>query len=595
MLGGCRIERMIGSGGMGEVYLAQHLRLQKRVAIKTLRSDSISKERVARFVREARTCARIDHPNVVAIHDVDQQAGLHYIVMQYVEGKDLDRLLKDQGGPLPWRSALRLIRLAAKGLQAVHQQGLIHRDIKPSNIMLSADSRVLLMDFGLAREEVQSDLTQMSHVVGTPAFMSPEQFQNSGVDARSDIYSLGSTLYCLLTGRPPFPGRMPEIYAQLAAGLRPPAVCELNPLVPDEVSALVAKAIASRPADRYRDAETFSRAISQLLKTVQDAKNVEPSVLSASAFEPIPELLPLDLVPIDTTTWDSVRQHMPWIAGAAAVVVLIALGGIVNLVARSTPAAASPQAPPATPAPAELDGMVYIPAGNVRVGNDPVKLRRHLATLSIGPGIDIEALVDKLREGGEITEHVPAFWIDKYEVTNAEYARFVKQANRAWPSHWDGANPPAGKESHPVENVTYLDAAAYAKWAGKQLPTRNQWLRAFRGDTDWLFPWGDAYDATRANVADNGLLSTTPVDATPRDESPFKVRNLVGNVSEFIRTDTAAGIAPVCRGARYVATGADIGINSWVTMAASAEAKELGFGIRCVKELPATQGSDRGP
>jgi serine/threonine protein kinase len=162
-IGGCRIDRMIGSGGMGEVYLADHLRLQRRVAVKTLRSDALSKERIARFVKEARTCARIDHPNVVTIHDVDQQAGLHFIVMQYVEGKDLDQLLKEQGGPLPWKSALRLIRLAAKGLHAVHQRGLVHRDIKPSNIMLSRDSRVLLMDFGLAREESHSDLTQMNH------------------------------------------------------------------------------------------------------------------------------------------------------------------------------------------------------------------------------------------------------------------------------------------------------------------------------------------------------------------------------------------------------------------------------------------------
>lgn len=595
-IGGCRIERMIGSGGMGEVYLAQHLRLQRRVALKTLRSDSISKERIARFVKEARVCASIEHSNVVTIHDVDQQAGLHFIVMQYVEGKDLDQLVKEQGGPLPWRSALRLIRLAAKGLQAVHQRGLIHRDIKPSNIMLSRDSRVLLMDFGLAREESHSDLTQMSQVVGTPAFMSPEQFRNSGIDARSDIYSLGCTLYCLLTGRLPYTGRAAEVYAQLERGKRPRPVCDLNPRVPREVSALVEKSIALRPADRYTDAAAFCRAISQLLKSTQltESASADPSESSASALEPIPELLPLDLVPIDTSTWETVRDYMPWIAGTTGVAVLIGIALVINLIAGPEPKG---RAAPA--AKLEHPGMVYIEAGTIQLGNDATKLRAHFARHPLDEEDDFEKVMRLLTQGGKFTLQVPGFWIDKYEVTNREYSQFLKQTQRSKPEHWESVDAPAGQENHPVENVSYKDAMAYAQWSGKKLPTREQWMRAFRGDKDWLFPWGDEYAAGRTNVLDNKEIrrrETTPVDATPADVSQFGVYNLVGNVAEKIQDASPSPVSQphVYRGGSYGYRGYVFGIaDSELLGSASDTSTGMSFGFRCVVEDPASKKPDK--
>jgi serine/threonine-protein kinase len=209
LIGGCRIVQPLGRGGMGEVYLAEHLALQKPVAVKILPPDRGARDHVARFLKEARMCSRIEHPNVVTIYDVGEQDGLHYIIMQYVQGKTLAELVQAQGGPLPWRSALRLVQLAAKGLQAVHDHGLIHRDVKPSNIMLSADSRVLLMDFGLVREEIDPNTTDPSLIAGTPAYMSPEQCEGRPLDRRSDVFSLGSTLYCLLTGHSPFQGTVP--------------------------------------------------------------------------------------------------------------------------------------------------------------------------------------------------------------------------------------------------------------------------------------------------------------------------------------------------------------------------------------------------
>ena len=253
MLGGCRILRLLGRGGMGEVYLAEHLSLQKLVALKVLPEELSSPSRVERFIKEARRYSRIDHPNVVVIHDVGSEAGVYYIVMQYVRGKNLSQLLRDHGGPLPWRTAVRIARMAALGLIAVHRQGLIHRNIKPSNVMLSTDSRVILMDSGL--------------IVGTSMYMPPEQCRGEPADWRSDIYSLGATLYQLLTGQAPFQGNRPsEIFANIARGVTRRPLEQVNADVPQGVCDLVAKAMALTPNDRFPAATVMSRKLKGVLR-----------------------------------------------------------------------------------------------------------------------------------------------------------------------------------------------------------------------------------------------------------------------------------------------------------------------------------------
>ncbi len=267
LLGGCRIERLLGSGGMGEVYLAEHLVLQKPVAIKTARAKLQNQQQAReRFLKEARLAAKVDHQNVITIYDAGELNGLLYIVMQFVDGQDLAQVLKAAPAPLEWPVVLTWIRDAARGLEAVHKRGLIHRDIKPHNIMLTPEGRVLVMDFGLVREE-DPDASMTSGIVGSPAYMSPEQCRSERLDHRSDIYSLGTTAYNLLSGNPPFLEKSVHLMIMKVAGY---TVAErldsVRADIPAEVAELVARSMEPHREQRIADAHTLVLELDHLLR-----------------------------------------------------------------------------------------------------------------------------------------------------------------------------------------------------------------------------------------------------------------------------------------------------------------------------------------
>jgi predicted Ser/Thr protein kinase len=264
VLGHCRLTRKIGEGGMGVVWLARHETLEKDVAVKVLPAGFASEpEAVQRFLREARSAARLEHPNVVQVLDAGSSEGTHFIVMQFVDGTDLQKVLKKKG-KLEVADALAIAKRVALALGAAHKMGIIHRDIKPANILLTKQGRVMVADFGLARDiKGGASLTNSQDVMGTPHYLSPEQARGEDLDGRSDLYSLGGTLYTLLTGKQPFTGSSPVSVAvkHASADEKPEPVRKLVPDIPAPVEALVEKLMAKKAADRYPSGETVAAAI----------------------------------------------------------------------------------------------------------------------------------------------------------------------------------------------------------------------------------------------------------------------------------------------------------------------------------------------
>ena len=280
-IGKVRIERRIGQGGMGAVYVGTHVTLEKRMAVKLLPiSPSTHRSEIQRFLREARTAARLEHPNIIQVFDVDQGDGFYYLVMQYVEGKTLSQLVKD-AGRLAWIDALRIGLEIARALEVAHtfEPPVIHRDIKPANVMIGNDGSVKVLDFGLVRTlDNEEDLTSVGHVVGTATYMAPENIDGAEVDARADLYSLGVTLYLAIAGRRPFEGKssMQVLYQQV--NQPPPPLHRLIPDLPEPVESLVLRLLAKRPADRPASARAL---IEELVRLVGDAGPMRPARGSA--------------------------------------------------------------------------------------------------------------------------------------------------------------------------------------------------------------------------------------------------------------------------------------------------------------------------
>ncbi len=254
VLGQYRLLDHIGKGGMGSVFLAEHPGMGRKVAVKVLPEEMAeNKAALERFRREARAAAALDHPNIVRAYDVGQAHGVNFLVMEYVDGRTLEEEMA--GGPIPYRRAVGYVAQAAEGLYHAHDMGFVHRDIKPANLMVDRRGTVKILDMGLTRsfEKASDKVTELldqNAVVGTADYIAPEQALNQKQDARTDVYSLGATLYALVAGRPPFDGSATQKLLKHQLNEAPP-LTEVAPGVPDGLAATVARMMAKKPENRF--------------------------------------------------------------------------------------------------------------------------------------------------------------------------------------------------------------------------------------------------------------------------------------------------------------------------------------------------------
>jgi serine/threonine-protein kinase len=467
------LEGLHGGGGMGEVWKAFHESTGRHVAIKVLRQDYSSDPELARrFLREVQVLARLDHPHIVRVHHAFVEGQQSYLVLEFIEGRTLEQFRRD-GARLARNQYLEWFRQLTEALVYVHGQRVLHRDIKPSNIII--DSRTLrarLIDFGIALSGTAD--SRLTAGQGSP--LTPEYA--SPEQYRGEPVDARSDVYSLALS-------ILHVW-QLGYPPRRPSGAHdwrLPQDTPGPIVQVFRRCLAARPEDRFRRSEDLLVALDRVLETPGSA-------------------------PWSSRPWVRPRVALALAGSAVAVLAVVLLAW-----------KARGPIPPR---------MITIPAGDTVTGMDLASIPEDLRA-AVGSW-------ENLRRGGARRQFVQAFKIDRYEVTNSEYARFVRATGRTPPEHWDGPQPPAGIAAHPVVNVTHADARAYAEWVGKRLPTADEWERAARGKEGLVYPWGNQFLPAISNTLEAALRGTCAVDLHPRDASPFGVIGMGGNVTEWTAT-----------------------------------------------------------
>jgi serine/threonine-protein kinase len=443
-----RIESVIGEGGMGVVYRAHDLTHDRPVALKVLHTNLAGDAGIRRrFAREARILRAYSHPNIVKNFDFVEHEHLLAIVMEIVDGPSLTKYLEKWRGVMPLAEVRDIFSGVLLAIEQGHRLGVVHRDLKPDNVLVTrVDGAVCpkVVDFGIARILEGTTYTVTGALLGTCCYMSPEQIQHPELaDARSDIYSLGISLYQLCTGSVPFEGNhFSVMMAHVNQAPRPPSALRAD--LPPLLERLVLDAIAKEPQARPASCSVFRQRLVEALSEV-------------SPRQPHVDSLP------------------PLLKGP--------LG----------------------------DEMILVPSGPFQMGS-----RRR-------------------------TVHLDAFYIDKTPVTNRDYAAFLEltgyrpQGHGAdrFAAHWRDGRSAHGAELLPMVYVSWADAAAFAAWAGKRLPTEAEWEKAARGSDGRKYPWGRSEPGPSHAHFGAKALAPAPVGSYPAGASPYGVLDMAGNVWEW--------------------------------------------------------------
>ena len=544
-IGRYHILEQLGEGGMALVFKAYDTRLEREVALKVIRRGAFAPELLdevlKRFEREAKSLARMSHPSIVKVHDFGEHEGAPYLVMEYLPGGTLKRLL---GKPLPWREAVRLLLPVARGLAYAHGRGILHRDIKPANILITENSEPMLSDFGIAKileGEQATSLTSSGMAVGTPEYMAPEQWKGQTIP-QSDIYSLGVVLYEMVTGRKPYSADTPAaiLIKQATEALPRPAQFGID--LPEAVEFLLIKALEKDPAIRFQDMNAFVTALEGLLDadTLYTGKTtsapaappptpapVPPTVSWPAASSPLPVQTPPSRPRLSQTGNIPKRKAgFGWIAGGMGGVVvlcLVALVGIFFVWRLGSGPRLNRPGPSQPPASLPQDGVLPEEIGDTRG-----------VTMRLVPGGPFPMGSGR----DEHTVELPPFYIDQYEVTNRLYGDCVRAGACQRPQRVNSATHPRYYEApdfadFPVVWVNWPMAVAYCQWRGARLPTEAEWEKAARGEEGRQYPWGARIDRRLANY---GLLEgdLLPVGSYPDGQSVYGVYDLAGNAWEWV-------------------------------------------------------------
>jgi serine/threonine protein kinase len=321
-----RLLELVGSGGMAVVYRGMDTLLQRQVAVKVLREAFAGDPAfLARFQREARAAARLDHPNVVTVYDVGQDGERHYIVMEYVDGQDLKTLVR-QKGRLDVPEALDIVLQVCAGVGHAHQAGIIHCDIKPQNVLVTRDGRAKVTDFGIARALSGSAITESETVWGSPLYFSPEQAAGDPPSPASDVYSIGVMMYEMLAGSPPFQAERPTALALMHMRQEPPPLAVRNPHVPPQLEWIMRKVLAKEPSARYRTAEQLAHVLEAYRTHSEQMTGWQPAVPSRPPSTQPPQEYAAESVS------PSISRAVPdWLNWALGGIAFIAVVGLIPL------------------------------------------------------------------------------------------------------------------------------------------------------------------------------------------------------------------------------------------------------------------------
>ena len=537
-IGKYELEEFLG-GGMSHVYRARDTVIGRTVAVKILTEAGCEDaEAKARFLAEARMAGNISHDNVLSIYDFGEDDQHHpFMVMEFLRGEDLRQAIK-AGHTGDLLQKLKIAVQIARALGYIHSQKIIHRDIKPENVHLNSAGVAKLMDFGIAKTE-GLQMTRAGYVLGTPYYMAPEQVTGQNITEQVDVYAFGILLFELMTGSKPVNAETVEriFYAILNEPLNLEPLRQMG--VPEVVCELVARCTMKDPAERPQG---FGPVCAELDRIIADM--TAPTMVMPEMQVAPPVKRPVWLLPV-----------------VLLAVVVVGIGLYLALKPKELPKTIQ----------AKSGVMVLVPAGPFLYGEKKVSVS------------------------------LPAFYIDKTEVTNAAYKAFCDATNHALPDQFRADHP-----EWPVVNVSILDAKDFADWAGERLPRAKEWEKAARGTQGFMYPWGNQKDPARANAGPDGTIR--PATDFPNGASPYGALQMVGNVWELVyelQTPSTAEVdnfrtlldpPPTANDSWYQIRGgafsAPIFTNAafdnviWDATRVPAKFKADSIGFRCVKDPP---------